>query len=350
MIINGRGILEPRRWAFGRFVTLWLAGFLVPLSLPSGTSGHEKGEPSPENQRRFPGRIFLANLSKKAESPIGVVALDPNDRTLQTITTETSHLYAARVSPDGSLLVQSRRSAKDEDLGLWLYKTSGDPQPLRIADRVGETCWSPDGKSILVTRYTEQLRPVYWLVAADGSREERLPIPETDNVLDWSPSNNWLLTQRFGQPGAPYYLVHLDGTGERLLLASTESVPGFGGTCAARTRFSPDGRKVLCVVAVKDGQPPVIQRNYLLRLDLDGGPPRKLYEHQRFHHSAQTFCWSPDGKSVAVRVSDGGPPTRGKPASLYLDLVNMEQDREGILIESIPWPEHLQAGIPFDWR
>src|SRR5947199_143637 len=101
---------------------------------------------------------------------------------------------------NGRGILEPRRWAFGRFITLWLYKTSGDPQPLRIADRVGETCWSPDGKSILVTRYTEQLKPVYWLLAADGSREERLPIPETDNVLDWSPHNDWLLTQRFGQP------------------------------------------------------------------------------------------------------------------------------------------------------
>lgn len=75
---------------------------------------------------------------------------------------------------------------------------------------------------------------------------------------------------------------------------------------------------------------------------------RKESEHRG--QSVAVFVWSPDGKAVAARVSVGGPANQAQPGSQYLDLVGMEPGREGALIQSISWPEHLLVAIPFAWR
>ena len=84
------------------------------------------------------------------------------------------------------------------------------------------------------------MRHENWEFNADGSGAIKIPIPETDEVDDWSPDGHWLVTVSDRHPprgsGYQLYIDAPDGTEQRRL---TE---GKGLNCYPR--FSPDGRQI----------------------------------------------------------------------------------------------------------
>jgi Tol biopolymer transport system component len=118
-----------------------------------------------------------------------------------------------------------------------------------------------------------------------------LPVPETDQVEDWSLTGNWLVTMSDRHPpfgrGYQLYVMHPDGTGEKRL---TE-----GAGTNGNARFSPDGKRIVYLhqrgrdslwVVHTDGS----NAKQILRVENDGSNDP---------HSA---CWSPDGKWLAVHI------------------------------------------------
>ena len=65
------------------------------------------------------------------------------------------------------------------------------------------------------------MRDETWRFNVDGSGAVKLPIPETDEVDDWSPDGRWLVTVSDRHPphgsGYQLYLMHPDGTDQRRL-------------------------------------------------------------------------------------------------------------------------------------
>ena len=60
-----------------------------------------------------------------------------------------------------------------------------------------------------------------WRFNADGSGATKLPIPDTDEVDDWSPDGRWLVTVSDRHPphgsGYQLYVMRPDGTEQRRL-------------------------------------------------------------------------------------------------------------------------------------
>jgi dipeptidyl aminopeptidase/acylaminoacyl peptidase len=328
---------------------LALGGFLALASAADearGQGGHEPGLPA---RATFPGRIFLA--CSGAGGPLsGVVAVDPNEGTWRQVARERNFL--GRVSPDGRLLAVPRLRRGDTDPGLWLYPTSdgGAQGAFRVSEKGGQPCWSPDGKEILVTVITQGGGAEVWRMAADGSREERAPIPETETVVDWSPDGRWLLTfssRKF--PDRSVALMHPDGTGGRTLLAASDPVPEHGGMLGFWPRFSPDGREVIFQHYLHEGdaRPRRLKGTDLLVLDVGDGRPRRIFERQGGGYS-NSVCWAPDGKAVAVVVVEGDddPNDPTTQARTYVALVGTD----GRVLRTIPLPETSSACGVIDWR
>ncbi len=251
----------------------------------------------------------------------------------------------ARRHPPGRIPEHQRAP----DPGLWIYPTSdGEGQgPFRASEKVGQPCWSPDGKTILVSKVSPEGKSETWRVAADGSREERVPIPSTERLVDWSPDGQWVLSFTFGQgPERPFFLMHPDGTGRRPLVPVSNPLPEFGGRLWwSSPRFSPDGRKVLFdhEVYLEGARPSVILSTALLLLDLDGRPIRRFYVKEGEDFS-DTFGWSPDGKAIAVLVMEGPAERRIERIKTHVELL----DTEGNVLKTINLP--LSPYRVIDWR
>ena len=77
-------------------------------------------------------------------------------------------------------------------MGVWTLDADGKGEKRRVADFGGVTSWSPDGKQLIVAKWLskpqdDDMRHETWRFNADGSGATKLPIPETDEVDDWSP-------------------------------------------------------------------------------------------------------------------------------------------------------------------
>lgn len=132
-------------------------------------------------------------------------------------------------SPDGKRIVFTRSDPSGTDAGLFVKTIGGGPAvritpPGMIPDGEGMT-WSPEGRTIVFSaeRGPDQRFAVY-LVAPDGSRLRRLPIPCGGPVSDptsvdcrqpdWSPDSTTILFSRGTVSGhyGDLYTVAPDGS------------------------------------------------------------------------------------------------------------------------------------------
>ena len=121
-----------------------------------------------------------------------------------------------------------------------------------------------------------------WIVNVDGSAPKKLPIPETEQVDDWSPDGSWVLTasHRDKDVGYQIYRMRLDGTDARRLTTTGKRVLNLDG------RISPDGRQI-AYFRIGDRQSGIWVMN------ADGSNPHQVFE--------ATEAQSPEGPH--------GPPT-----------------------------------------
>jgi Tol biopolymer transport system component len=129
-----------------------------------------------------------------------------------------------------------------------------------------------------------------WIVNADGSEPRKLPIPETEQVDDWSPDGTWVLTGSHRDKGVGYqiYRMRLDGTDARGLTTTGKGVLNLDG------RISPDGRQV-AYWRIGDRQSGVWV------MDADGTNARRIFEATDGAIPGGP-TWSPDGQRIACSV------------------------------------------------
>jgi Tol biopolymer transport system component len=161
----------------------------------------------------------------------------------------------------------------------------------------GPVCWSPDGKQIVAPMCLwdkdrkKPIRRFVRLVNRDGSGAKKMPIPETDEVDDWSPDGKWLVTvsDRDDAPGLGYQLYRMRPDGTEQLRLTKE-----GRNCSPR--FSPDGRRI------------VYHRDYWMShryvfelhvMDVDGSNDHVVLRNEG-SANFDDACWSPDGRRLAV--------------------------------------------------
>jgi hypothetical protein len=254
-----------------------------------------------DKDERPPARIFVEASGRRGElnpEVAGILAIDPRDGTWTQILPEFHHLRS--VSPDGRwlLCVRSRPLA---ERGLYVYDIGGGDPPKKIAD-FGSTfgLCSPDGAHIILNESNREgtERKVVRL-NRDGTGRLELPIPPTEFVMAVSLDGRWFLTgsrrpPKDGDgPGKQHraYLIHPDGTGDRLLL-ETERINNFHA-------FSPDSRTLVYSLVVGDGRSPYRGPYRIERIDLDGKNRRTFLDHDG-DEGPYMAVWSPDGKELAV--------------------------------------------------
>ena len=110
-----------------------------------------------------------------------------------------------------------------------------------------------------------------WRVNADGTGRSKLPIPETDLVLDCSRDGTWLADADHGRRPEPHgrlTLIHPDGTGARNLTEGSAK-----GDVFSIFKISPDGRQVAYaeIKTMAD-----VRHSELFIVDIDGKRRRRI--------------------------------------------------------------------------
>jgi Tol biopolymer transport system component len=251
-----------------------------------------RGAPLPAGKKaRTPrkGRIFVTAMLnvKRAgqdneERFRGIIAIDPETGKWTKITGDGNR---PRVSPDGETLIFVRENA------VWNCDTKGADNPGKITDLGSLPLWSADGKSLVVNKgnFDKKWTHHHWRMAADGSDAKKLPIPETDEVDDWSPDGKWFVAVSDRHPphgrGYQLYVMRPDGTEQRRLTK--------GGGLNVYPRFSPDSRRLVYLrQTAKEG-------NSIWVVDVDGTNARQIMKEEG-QVTPDFACWSPDGKRLAV--------------------------------------------------
>lgn len=254
-------------------------------------------------------RLFVyAVIDAGQGSSRGIYEVDPSHGTWRRVLDDGTP--TARVSPDGrkvATIVSARQG--EQERGVWVGDIEAGTPPEHVTDLVGRPFWSPDGSELIVSGSGSQavaVRGTYetWRIRADGSDRKRLPVAETDIVLDWSPEGDWLLVNSH-RDGAgddyalnPVYCLHPDGTEERLVTP--------GGVPRVLHRFTLGGRKVIyfSVDEPKD-------HNDLWIVDRDGKNARVLVA-EREREAPWQGLFSPDGERLAVMFFDRSVLADGK--------------------------------------
>ncbi len=333
---------------------------ILSLAATPGAFAQEPANPVDVPGQEVQGQIYAVVFGDDPMS--GFVAINPNDGTWTKL--GPSRDVGARVSPDGRGLVYREIPG---DRSMRVLDVTGEKEPVVLLKEFGVPAgWSGDGRHVFASTFSA-MEPSpesfeSWKIRVDGAEREPLEIPETELVVDASRDGEWLLTSsaRRSPDGraAPaltrraLYVMHPDGTGERMVrpAASEEDEE----TVDVRfLRLSPEGRKVLLLEAVLAGNGPIPKAFRLVSLSTDGADRRILLEGTpEGLRRPGLGCWSPDGKFVAVMVSEGALVADGK-LTLRNQRLRLEiLDAEGKTIRQVPLPDAPPGGARniIDWR
>jgi beta-lactamase regulating signal transducer with metallopeptidase domain len=255
---------------------------------------------------QMPGKIYTwASLNLKTpsggtETFRGPIAIDPNTGKWEKLNIDGASI---RVSPREDWLSFCRygqpeqgRYTKSE---LFFSNLQGG-RPVRVVENGSAAVWSPDGKRLLYhvnnTKPSDDVgfRGTVWVFDLASKQATKLPLPETDEVDDWSLSGDWLVTVSDRHPpfghGYQLYVMHPDGTDQRRL---TE---GRGLNCYPR--FQPGTNRIAYHHSGHNTEA-------LMLVDIDGSNRKQLLtSDQEGRGGLNGAAWSPDGKWLAVARFD----------------------------------------------
>jgi hypothetical protein len=286
---------------------LGAAGLLTGVlpTLHAATAQADTETSPPGKYKPSAGRIYLiahlktkpigANPKEDALGDVrGIIAVDPETGRWEKII-DGDNVGNVRAFRDGKALVFAKHgqaSGRTETTEIWTYDlTTRRASRMAIDAASGIVCWSPDGKQILNVKWRltdDRSHNVASLINLDGSGIKKLPIPETDEVDDWSSDGRWLVTVANREPpfgrGYQLYRMHLDGSSELRLTKN-------GLNCYPR--FSPDSKRIVYLHQTgKEG-------NSLHTVDVDGNNDRTILREEALK-SVEAGCFSPDGRRLAI--------------------------------------------------
>jgi hypothetical protein len=210
--------------------------------------------------------------------------------------TQTSDVFTAAISPDGTQVAYGRRDAKDQDQGLWVVPVAGG-EPREVVPATNDifhACcphWSPDGKWIAFLQAFEG--GALGVVSADG-KELRQGRDAAWEPLLWLPDSSAVLYPSiiYGEPG--------DGVHRYDVASDKLSVVAAGGrtaTCA----LSADATRVL-VASWHEASDGKVSDSAAETVEVATGATTG--ESVKLAGAARSCFWAPDGRQVALLVDD----------------------------------------------
>jgi hypothetical protein len=299
------------------------------------------------------GRIYLYGQLQAGDQKIqGLLAVDPDPVAWNKVA--DLHDGSWRVSPDGKFLAFCKYENIDNTsvrgVNIQLLDLEKGGEPNQIWDSGGMAVWSGDSKQLIVNKVLPRepdgpFSYELWRINADGSGAEKLPIPNTEEVDDWSADGRWVITvsTRHNADGLGYqlYAMHPDGTGERRL---TE-----GKGLNVYPRISPDGRRVVYTHSERKDKEVV---SSLRIVDIDGKNSHQILEESD-DLAPDHACWSPDGKTIAVRAftwqigPDGTKFAGGDSVLNKYRIILIDPDGGNLRTLELPTTDYLGSQ---DWR
>lgn len=330
--LAGRGVKRRDVLRFGLGATIaWGLGSFADLA-----RGVEDAERSPE-------RIFFyGELIVGAERLRGTFAVDPEAGTWVRIMPEGTGWTS--VSPDGRTMAYARyKLGGEKEPGTWTRGTRGDDEPRRISEIVGHPFWSRDGQRLIVRGAGPDGtsdRFETWQVRLDGSEPARLPIPETECVLDWSADDAWLLVSSNREGGQdfvnrPVSVVRPDGTDARLVTEGSDLVRW-------RHRFADGGKRVTYFQVEKNDD----CRLWIVDFD---GRNRRVFLGEAEDRAPFGSVSSPDGRRAAILYFDRTPREDGKRSDIIRGCTIEIVDADGTNPRPVSLPETGTLQL-LDWR
>jgi len=198
-------------------------------------------------------------------------------------------------SPDGTRVAFRRQGYAAGNSGISV-KTIGSQQLLQLTNNTADCCpvWSPSGRSIAFSRFSEKEREIY-TVAASGGGLHRLyatVIGPKHGELDWSPDGSSIaFVGQSSQGTSSIFVLSKDLTARRV----TEPPPLNRDWGPA---FSPDGQSLAFVRTSETGLP-----ENILVMPAQGGESRVVVAFYNGILGPPT--WTRDGQSL-VFASGGG--------------------------------------------
>jgi len=293
-------------------VALALAQAQVPPARDqSASKSQESGQNEPDS---FRGKLVLFGVQRTVkDDPTGrcILSLLPDGEDWQTILElkKSERIVAGRVAPNGRSLAFSVQRDGQNQPEVWVLGPEG--RRVKVAEDGIVTAWSPDGTRLACSRgkYGDWES---FLVDVAKKEEERLPLPKTDVVEDWSPDVQLLTVlasnpdEQFKHPNPekgtyPLRQVYFWNLKEPQRQEFTTGPLQDN----LRSRFSPDGKRV--AYHQRRHQDSDLFHSTRVRA-CDGKGEQEVIQFDKLRQAGgyQSFrpsgfpCWSPDGKSIVA--------------------------------------------------
>lgn len=265
------------------FILATCLGTVAHIVSCSGTSEEPNTEFTAESDV-----VFTSNRSGNGE----IYVIEAGDTTWVNLTNAPSGENWPVWSPDGSrILFQSDRTG---NLDVWVMEADGS-NPRQLTDHPEPDyvpSWSPDGTWIIFTSWRtktpeEERAPRLYRMDADGANTSRLVETSlgASGGAEWSPDGKSIfITRKLTETGADIYIRNLESGEERALTQDTL----FNGS----TSIAPNGKQIAFYADSGAG-------SAIKLLNLDSGEQRILLSdgYNYYPH------WSNDGKNLLVTVA-----------------------------------------------
>jgi len=201
------------------------------------------------------------------------------------------------ISPDGTL-VAFRQSGGANDTGLYVAMVGGD-KPLQLTSGPGDCCpaWSPDGRQIAFTRYSEKPDAIY-IVPALGGSEHRVysSSGSLGGGVTWSTDGRILAFTESTDTDRRRATVSVLSLTDSSVRPITSPPPGW---LDHEPSFSPDGTQLAFVRSTVAGV-----SNDVFVMPANGGQAKRLTFDNRPIMGAPT--WTPDSHQLVFSSNRGG--------------------------------------------
>jgi TolB protein len=237
----------------------------------------------------FGSRIALALTGKGSHE---IVSIDMDGGRTSVLTKTGSDCLLPAYSPGGGEIAFTSYLRNNPD--LWLVPAAGG-RARRISRQTGlntGACWSPDGRSIVLTMSFEGNAELYRISASDGVVQSKLTThPAIDSSPSYSPDGSQIafVSNRQGTPQI-FVMPSSGGSPKRLT---------YQGKYNQTPRWNPRHDKSLIAFTGRD-EKGVFD---IFVLDVHTGKIDRMTQDQG---SNQDPTWSPDGRLLAYTSSRGG--------------------------------------------